>query len=87
MNIVKRNIKNTVKNEPWPWPSSATLGSQLPSSAHKDLPNPLDQVKTSVLELDKVTVEERQYEEYGKFDVLQEEPENIEDFAAEMSAL
>jgi hypothetical protein len=48
---------------------------------------PLDQVKTSVLELDEATVEERQYEEYGEFDVLQEEPENIKDFAAEMSSL
>jgi hypothetical protein len=51
--IVKRNAKNTVKNEPWSaLYGSATLGSQLPSSAHKDLPTPathypLDQVKTS----------------------------------------
>jgi hypothetical protein len=28
-------------------------------------------VKTSVLELDEATVEERQYEEYGEFDVHQ----------------
>jgi hypothetical protein len=40
-NIVTRNTKNTVKNEPW----SAlygrdTLGSRLLSSAHKDLPTP-----------------------------------------------
>jgi hypothetical protein len=44
-------------------------------------------VKTSELELGKDTVEESQYEEYGKFDVLQEESENLEDLAAEMSAL
>ena len=38
VNIVTRNIKNTVKNEPWSTLyGSATLGSQLPSSAHKDL--------------------------------------------------
>jgi hypothetical protein len=41
VNIFMRNIKNTVKNEPWSALSgSATLGSQLPSSAHKDLPTP-----------------------------------------------
>jgi hypothetical protein len=40
-NTVMRNIKNTIKNEPWSaLYSSATLGSQLPSSAHKDLPTP-----------------------------------------------
>jgi hypothetical protein len=42
-NIVTRNIKmkNTVKNEPWSaLYSSATLGNQLPSSAHTDLPTP-----------------------------------------------
>jgi hypothetical protein len=44
-------------------------------------------VKTSELELDKASVEERKYEEYWKFDVLQEESENLEDLAAEMSAL
>jgi hypothetical protein len=44
-------------------------------------------VKTSVLELDEATMEERQYQEYGEFDVLQEELENIKDFAVEMSAL
>jgi hypothetical protein len=44
-------------------------------------------VKTSELELDKDTVEERQYKEYGKFDVSQEESENLEDLVAEMSAL
>jgi hypothetical protein len=44
-------------------------------------------VKTSELELDKDTVEERQYEEYGEFDMLQEESENIKDLTAEMSAL
>jgi hypothetical protein len=39
VNIVTRNVKNTVKNEPWSaLYGSATLGSQLPSSAHKDLP-------------------------------------------------
>jgi hypothetical protein len=32
-------------------------------------------------------VEERQYEEYREFDMLQEESENIEDLTAEMSAL
>ena len=41
VNIVTRNAKNTVKNEPWSaLYGSATLGSQLPSSAHKDLPTP-----------------------------------------------
>jgi hypothetical protein len=44
-------------------------------------------VKTSELELDKDTVEERQYEEHGEFDVLQEEFENLEDLVDEMSAL
>jgi hypothetical protein len=40
-NIVTRNIKNTVKNEPWSTLyGRATLGSQLLSSAHKDLPTP-----------------------------------------------
>ena len=40
-NIVTRNIKNNVKNEPWSaLYGSATLGSKLPSSAHKDLPTP-----------------------------------------------
>ena len=34
-------------------------------------------MKTSELELDKAAVEEQQYEEYGKFDVLQEESENL----------
>ena len=32
-------------------------------------------------------MEERQYKEYGEFDVLQEESENLEDFIAEMTAL
>jgi hypothetical protein len=41
-------------------------------------------VKTSDLELDRATVEERQYEEYVKFDVLQEESENLEDIVAPM---
>ena len=40
-----------------------------------------------MLELDEATVEEREYEEYGEFDVSQEEPENIKDFVAEMKAL
>jgi hypothetical protein len=41
VNIVMRNIKNAVKNKPWSaLYGSATLGSQLPSSAHKDLPTP-----------------------------------------------
>jgi hypothetical protein len=41
VNIVTRNIKNIVKNKPWSaLCGSAALGSQLPSSAHKDLPNP-----------------------------------------------
>jgi hypothetical protein len=41
VNIVTRNAKNTVKNEPWSaLYGSATMGSQLPSSAHKDLPTP-----------------------------------------------
>jgi hypothetical protein len=44
-------------------------------------------VKTSDMELDKATVEEREYEEFGEFDVSQEDPENIEDPVAEMSAL
>jgi hypothetical protein len=40
-NIVMRNIKNTVKNKPWSaLYGRATLGSQLPSCAHKDLPTP-----------------------------------------------
>jgi hypothetical protein len=39
-------------------------------------------VKTSKLELDEATVEERQYEEYGEFHVLQEESENLEDLVA-----
>jgi hypothetical protein len=39
--------------------------------------NPLDQVKTSVLELDEATVEERRYEEYGEFNELQEVSKNI----------
>jgi hypothetical protein len=40
-NIVTRNIKNNVKNEPWSTLyGSATLGCKLPSSAHKDLPTP-----------------------------------------------
>jgi hypothetical protein len=38
VNIVTRNIKNTVKNEPWSaLYGIATLGSQLPLSANKDL--------------------------------------------------
>jgi hypothetical protein len=75
VNIDTRNIKNTVKNKPWSaLYGSAPLGSQLLSSGHKDLPTP-------------ATVEEREYEEHGEFDVLQEEPKNIEDFVAEMSAL
>ena len=41
VNIVTGNIKNTVKNKPWSaLYGSATLGSQLPSSAHKYLPTP-----------------------------------------------
>ena len=44
-------------------------------------------MKTSELELDKASVEERKYEEYGKFGVLQEESENLKDLTAEMSAL
>jgi hypothetical protein len=32
--------------------------------------NPLDQVKTSELELDKGAVEVKQYKEFGEFDVL-----------------
>ena len=41
VNIVTRNAKNTVKNEPWSaLYGSATMGSQLPLSAHKDLPTP-----------------------------------------------
>jgi hypothetical protein len=41
VNIVTRNIKNTVKNKPWSaLYGSATLCSQLPSSAHKYLPTP-----------------------------------------------
>ena len=41
VNIVTRNCKNTVKNEPWSaLYGSATLGIQLPSSANKDLPTP-----------------------------------------------
>ena len=44
-------------------------------------------MKTSELELDKAAVEEQQYEEYGKFDVLQEVSENLEDIVAEMSAV
>ena len=41
VNIVTRNVKNTVKNKPWSaLYGSATLCSQLPSSAHKDLPTP-----------------------------------------------
>jgi hypothetical protein len=44
-------------------------------------------VKNSELELDEAKVEEREYEEYREFDVSQGEPENIEDFVAEMSAL
>ena len=41
VNIVTRNTKNTVKKEPWSaLYGSATLGSQLPLSAHKDLPTP-----------------------------------------------
>jgi hypothetical protein len=44
-------------------------------------------VKTSVLELDKDTVEERQYEEHGEFDVLQEESENIEELKLECQYL
>ena len=39
------------------------------------------------MELDEDTVEERQYKEYGEFDMLQEKSENLEDFVAEMSAL
>ena len=44
-------------------------------------------MKTSKLELDVATVKERQYEEYGEFDVLQEESWNLQDLVAEMSAL
>ena len=41
VNVVTRNCKNTVKNEPWSaLYGRATLGSQLPSSAHKYLPTP-----------------------------------------------
>jgi hypothetical protein len=41
VNIVTRNIKNTVKNKPSSaLYGSAALCSQLPSSAHKDLLNP-----------------------------------------------
>ena len=39
------------------------------------------------MELDEARVEEREYEEYREFDVSQEEPENIEGFVTEMSAL
>jgi hypothetical protein len=41
VNIVTRNDKNTVQDEPWSaLYGRATLGSQVPSSAHKDLPTP-----------------------------------------------
>jgi hypothetical protein len=41
VNIVTRNIKNTVKNKPWSaLYGSVTRGSQLSPSAHKDLPLP-----------------------------------------------
>jgi hypothetical protein len=45
--------------------------------------NPLDQVKTSELELDKAAV----VEVFREFDVSQEEPETIENLDAEMSVL
>jgi hypothetical protein len=39
VNIVTRNIKNTIKNEPWSsLYGSTTMGSQLPSSVQTDLP-------------------------------------------------
>ena len=44
-------------------------------------------MKTLELELDEATVEERQYKEYGEFDVLKEKSENLEDFVATMIAL
>ena len=44
-------------------------------------------MKTSVLELDEAMVEMRRYEEYGEYNVLQEEPENLKNLAAEISAL
>ena len=41
VNIVTRNIKNTVKNQPWSaLYGSVTRGSKLSPSAHKDLPLP-----------------------------------------------
>jgi hypothetical protein len=39
------------------------------------------------LELNEAMVEEKQYEEYGEFNVLQKESENLKDLVAEMSAL
>ena len=51
-------------------------------SSHNPSHNPLDQVKTSELELDKAALEERKYKESGEFDVLQEELENLEDLVA-----
>ena len=36
-------------------------------------------MKNSELEIDKAMVEERRYEEYGEFGMLQEESENLED--------
>jgi hypothetical protein len=56
--IITRNVKNTFKNEPW----SALECPQGPTNPSHD---PLDQVKTSVMELDKDMVEERQYKEHG----------------------
>jgi hypothetical protein len=90
-NIVTGNIKNTVM-EPWSAlnGSATPLGCQLPTSAHEcpqepTIPchNPLDQVKTSELELDEAAV----VEEFEEFDVPQEEPETIKHLDAEMSAL
>ena len=41
VNIIKRNIKNIAKNKPWSaLYGSATQGSKLSPSAHKDLPLP-----------------------------------------------
>jgi hypothetical protein len=40
-----------------------------------------------MLELDEATVAEEQYEEYREFDVIPEGSENIEDLAAEITAL
>ena len=59
----------------------------MPTRTYQPQPPSPDQVKTSELELDEATVEEKQYEEYGEFDLLQEESENLEDIVAEMSAL